>query len=506
MTEALYVPRLRILIDGVYVQSGNLSGSSTYHKYVSLVRELTARGHFVYWMLPDTDYTPNEIESHPNVGIIRTEHITDQFVVDGLITDKFFNLFNRIAGTYHIDVLVTCRTSLALTYKRTLESPRFFDVEDVFSDKSYGLPVVVIEEFPQTRKRQFTTRAYWWAQCLGYLAADSSIFLSEHNRTEVADAMTDTLAVSVIRKWTERTKVIPAGVECAQLDKLYTPDRWKVEKGFQVLCLGRLFGPSYIEYVPWFDYLFKAGMSDVCLTISLSGRLQGPMKNKLKRAGFDFANVGKQFVILENNPRDNFIRMLRKFACFVCPLSHLDHPTGIFEALYMGVPGILTESDYQRTFFPDYPFVIPRKKKEKLIGTLMWIRDNKEEARRLVLPWRDIIKEKYNAPVCIGQLADEIEKPAQKYLNGYRTPKGVQEMVNSLKGAKYKLDDVCAYVNSLAKNTNGVVVGDMTRRTGFTYARAAINHSMKEAGYVDDCTSPEEIFIRKDKFIASLKG
>ena len=93
-----YRPRLRVLIDPVYVQISNLSGSSTYRKYVTLVRELVKRNHFVYWCVPDSEYTPDEIEDHPNVGIIRTRAIQDQFVVDALATDEFVNVFNRVGG------------------------------------------------------------------------------------------------------------------------------------------------------------------------------------------------------------------------------------------------------------------------------------------------------------------------------------------------------------------------------------------------------------------------
>ena len=53
--ERAQSPFLRIAIDAVYVQVANLTSSSTYHKYVSLVRELVARGHYVYWLLPDVE-------------------------------------------------------------------------------------------------------------------------------------------------------------------------------------------------------------------------------------------------------------------------------------------------------------------------------------------------------------------------------------------------------------------------------------------------------------------
>ena len=90
-------PRLRILLDPVYIQVANLHASSTYNKYKKLVAEMVSRGHFVYWMLPDVEYDHDPIEEHSNVAVIRTSYIQDQFVVDGLVTDEFFNLFNRIA-------------------------------------------------------------------------------------------------------------------------------------------------------------------------------------------------------------------------------------------------------------------------------------------------------------------------------------------------------------------------------------------------------------------------
>jgi hypothetical protein len=65
--RAVDAPRLRVLLDPVYVQAANLGSSSTYQKYVAIVKELVSRGHFVYWMIPDVEYTANPIENHPSV-------------------------------------------------------------------------------------------------------------------------------------------------------------------------------------------------------------------------------------------------------------------------------------------------------------------------------------------------------------------------------------------------------------------------------------------------------
>lgn len=501
----VYRPRLRVLVDSVYVQISNLSGSSTYHKYVSLVRELVERGHFVYWMVPDADYVPNEIENHPNVGIIRTSAIQDQFVVDGLITDDFFNLFNRVAGKYHIDVLCTSRTSLSLYYRRVLEPPRFHDVDKEFTDKGYGLPVITIEEFPQTRERQHSSRSYWLSQCTGYIGSDKTIFLSDHNREEVSKEMLEWFRRTVVEDWVEKTRIIPAGIETKQLDKVYDDKRWKLEKDFHVISIGRLFGVSYVQFLPWFDYLYRSGRKDVFLTVALSGALSGPMKAKLGKIGFDYENnFGRQFKLYENNPRSNFLKMLKRYHAFIVPVSHLDHPTGIFEALYLGLPGIMPVSDYQRTFFSDYPFVIEPSDKAGFLARLLWIKDNREEAREMIAPWRGIIRDKYDAKKNISQLADEIEESARRYADNFKTSSGVINLLKELKGERYKWVDVVAYLRK--SGWMGVSVGDMTIRTTFTYARSAVHHAMHLCGYVDPCDGPDDRFVRRDVFEREVSG
>ena len=502
----IYTPRLRILIDPVYVSIANLGSSSTYYKYVSLVRELVSRGHFVYWCVPDAEYEPNEIENHENVAVIRTSYIQDQFVIDGLFTDDFFNLFNRVGGKYHVDVICTSRNSLALTYKRTLDPPRFHDQGEhhEYTDKAYALPLVLIEEFPQTPERQFTGPAYWLSQLLGYVTADRTIFLSDHNQGEVVKAAYDTLSASTVADMIDRFRIIPAGIEIEQLDKIYKPDRWTVEKGFNTLCVGRIFGPSYAETIEWINYLYKHGESDTSITISLSGALSGPMRKKLKRIGFDLDNnLGRQLKLFENNPRSNFLMMLQKYHAFFCPLSHLDHPTGLFECIYLGLPGVMPVSDYQRTFFKDWPWVYNPSKKSEFIGMMKDIQADPAGARAEILPWRDRIRELYSAKLNIEALGDEIEEITRHTINRFRTSSGVIEVCKTLQGGRYEWNDVASYLmnaKKLGQAHMGVSVGDMSMRTTFTYGRGAINHAMKCAGYVDDCTGPLETFVRRDIF------
>lgn len=500
----VYRPRLRIVIDPIYVQIANLSSSSTYHKYVTLVRELAARGHFIYWSVPDAEYVPNEVESLPNVGIVRTSSIQDQFVIDGVQTDQFFNLFNRTGGKFHADVVCTSRNSLALTYKRQLDPPRFHDNKGEYTDKSYGMPLVLIEEFPQTPERQHTGEAYWLSQVLGYYAADKTVFLSDHNRSEVVKAMMPFVTNSVVRDFTERAKVIPAGIEREELDKIYKPNRWKVEDGFNVLCVGRIFGPSYIEYLEWFNHFFKIG-NEATLTVSLSGKFSGPMKKKLRKIGFDYDNnIGRQFKIIENNNRKNFLKMLQKYQAFVCPLSHLDHPTGLFECIYLGLPGVIPVSDYQETFFADWPWVIDPRDKVGLIAMLKDIQADPQAARDKVLPWRERIADLYDAPTNIKVLADVIENVARKKSDYFRTSRGVIDICKEMKGKEYGWADAFAYTKTAG--TMGVSVGDMSMRTTFTYGRGTLNHAMHCAGYVDDCKGPMENFVRADVFDARHGG
>jgi hypothetical protein len=222
------------------------------------------------------------------------------------------------------------------------------------------------------------------------------------------------------------------------------------------------------------------------------------MRNKLAKIGFDFSNLGRQFRILENNNRHNFILQLRGYHAFVAPMSHLDHPTGIFEAIYMGVPGVMPIADYQRSFFPDWPWVIEPKDKAGLIGHLLWLRDHKEEAREMLQPWRERIRQHYNAKQNIGMLCDEIEQSARSHINRFKTSGAVIKFCQQLKGKSYTFDDIVAY---LAKQGYmGISVGNMDVRTTFTYARAAVHHTMGLVGYVDTCEGPEETFMRRADF------
>ncbi|UUV43765.1 glycosyltransferase [Rhodobacter phage RcKickapoo] len=495
-------PRLRILIDPVYVQVANLGSSSTYNKYVSMVTELVSRGHYVYWMVPDVEYVAHPIEDHPNVGVIRTEYIQDQFVVDGLVTDDFFNMFNRIAGKYQIDVVCTSRTGAAAMIKRVLESPRFHDNGGDYTDKHYGLPMVVIEEFPQTRTRSHVGQAYWLNQCQGYLSADGTFFISTHNRTEVVQGMQDIYRHSIIEDWLlNRTEIVPSGIEVAQLDNIYDGNRWQFEKGFRVISVGRIMGVTYKEHLAWFEYLFKSGM-DARLIVSLSGSLGGPMKKAMEKLGITFTANNPQFQLIENNPRVDFLKLLRTVHAGIAPMSHLDCPVGLSEAIYMGVPVIMPEADYQETFFPDYPFVVGRSDKAALLAHLQSIAADPIGARELIEPWRDKIRDTFNAPVNMRHLCDELEKIARDPLPKFKTSGAILEFLSELNGEVYTFADIVAYLRKCGYM--GISIGDLGIRATWTYGRGAIHHAMRYVGYVDLCDGPEEVFMRRDAFDAMI--
>jgi len=496
-------PRLRFLLDGIYVQASNLGSSSTYQKYVSLVRELTKRGHFVYWMLPDVEYLANDIEKHPNVAVIRTSYIQDQFILDGLVSDEYFNLFNRMSGKYHIDIVCTSRTGAANMIKRVLESPRFHDKGHAFTDKHYGLPMAVIEEFPQTKERSFVGDAYWLAQCQGYMSSDMTVFISDHNRTEVVQGIVPIYRPSYIQRWLERVRIIPSGIEIAELDKHYQPDRWKQETGFRVISIGRIMSVGYDQFLEWSRLLYAAGL-DSELIISLSGKLGGPMKKRLKKSGIDFTSDKPWYRLIENNPRVNFLKTLRTMHAGIVPMSHLDCPVGVSEALYMGVPLVMPEADYQQTFFPGYPFVVKPSAKGDLIGHLQFIKDNPEEARAMIEPFRQQMKVSFDASINISKMVDDLEIVARKPLPLFKTSGAILGFLAELEGSRYTFDEVIGYLQKAGRM--GISIGNNDIRSTFSYGRGAIHHAMRYSGYIDTCKGSEEVFIRNDLWADYISG
>jgi glycosyltransferase involved in cell wall biosynthesis len=502
----IYAPRLRILLDPIYIQAANLGSSSTHNRWALLVKQLIDRGHYVYWMLPDKEYTlrSNNYEDHPNVGIIRTDYIQDQFVIDGLVSSDYFNLFNRIAGKYHIDIVVTGRTGAASMIKKVLESPRFHDKGKghVYTDKHYGLPMAIIEGFPQTQENQFVGEAYWLGQCQGYLTSDCTFFLSEHNRSEITNAMAKTYTQSTIRKFVEKSRIVPTGIRPKVMDKYYNPERWKVEKQFRVISVGRLMSAGYREYLAWFDYIYKSGI-DAKLIVSLSGSLGGPTAAALKKMGVEFDENNPQFQLLLNNPRDNFLKLLNTVHAGICPVHHYDSPAGPGEAIYMGVPLIIPRSDYQKTFFPDYPFVIEPSNKAQLLAFLQEIKDDPQEARNKILPWRDHLRETFDIEKNAKNMADHIEELAREPLSRFKTSGAILGFLAELKGERYTFADIVAYLRKCGRM--GISIGDLGIRSTWTYGRGTIHHAMRYTGYVDLCDGPDEVFVRRDVFENMLK-
>jgi hypothetical protein len=196
--------------------------------------------------------------------------------------------------------------------------------------------------------------------------------------------------------------------------------------------------------------------------------------------------------------------MLQRYKAFFCPLSHLDHPTGLLECIYLGLPGVIPVSDYQQSFFEDWPWVCDPKDKKAFLALLKEIQDDPAAARAKVLPWRERIRELYDAPSNIAALADEIEDSARHNINRFRTSAGVVNLCKDLKGKKYDYQDVVGYLMKAGRM--GVSIGSMDMRTTFTYGRSSVNHAMKVAGFVDDCTGPIETFVRRDVFDNVDKG
>lgn len=496
----IFAPRLRILLDPIYIQAANLGSSSTHKRWSVLARELIKRGHYLYWMVPDKDYElADSLEDHPQVGIIRTDYIQDQFVIDGLVSTDFFNLFNRIAGKYHIDLVLTGRTGSASMIKKILESPRFHDYGRNFTDKHYGLPTAILEGFPQTQEKEFVGDAYWLGQCQGYITSDCTFFLSEHNRSAITNAMAGTYTQSTIRKFVEKTRWGPTGVHIPKMDEVYQPNRWKVEKEFRVLSVGRLMANGHREYLSWFDYIYKSGI-DAKLIVSLAGGLGGPTAAALSKLGVNFDENNPQFQLVKNNSRVNFLKLMNTVHAGFVPVQHYDTPAGPAEALYMGVPLILPKSDYQKTFFPDYEYTIDPGSKAQMLAFLQEIKDDPQRARDTVAHWRDYIRENFDMQKNTETTADHMEYLAREPLSRFKTSGAILDFLSELKGERYTFADIVAYLRKCG--TMGISIGDLGIRATWTYGRGTIHHAMRYTGYVDLCDGPDEVFVRRDVYDA----
>lgn len=176
----------------------------------------------------------------------------------------------------------------------------------------------------------------------------------------------------------------------------------------------------------------------------------------------------------------------------------MDCPVGLSEAIYMGVPVIMPEADYQRTFFPDYPYVIKPSDKAALLAHLKEIQENPDLARDKIEPWREHIRETFDGPRNIRTLCDSIENVARAPLPRFKTSGAILEFLSELKGERYTFADIVEYLRGSGRM--GISVGDLGIRATWTYGRGTIHHSMRYVGYVDLCDGPEEVFVRRDVY------
>jgi hypothetical protein len=224
------------------------------------------------------------------------------------------------------------------------------------------------------------------------------------------------------------------------------------------------------------------------------------MAKALDKIGVKFGPNNPQFQLIENNPRKSFLSLLRTVHAGIAPMSHLDCPVGLSEAIYMGVPIIMPEADYQRTFFPDYPYVIKPSDKAALLMHLRDIKNDPDGAREQIEPWRQRIRETFNAPVNMRQLCNDIEKVARDPLPRFKTSGAILDFLSELKGDRYTFGDIVAYLRKAGRM--GISIGDLGIRATWTYGRGTIHHAMRYVGFVDLCDGPDEVFVRKEVFEA----
>jgi hypothetical protein len=128
------------------------------------------------------------------------------------------------------------------------------------------------------------------------------------------------------------------------------------------------------------------------------------------------------------------------------------------------------------------------------------IKNDPDGAREQIEPWRQRIRETFNAPVNMRQLCNDIEKVARDPLPRFKTSGAILDFLSELKGDRYTFGDIVAYLRKAGRM--GISIGDLGIRATWTYGRGTIHHAMRYVGFVDLCDGPDEVFVRKEVFEA----
>ena len=312
---------------------------------------------------------------------------------EGFAGTQFYRLFNALSGKYPIDAVLTSRTGAVPAIHRMIVGRQNFWTE---------VPVILYEpgvgQMGHELFREESPLGFHRAVCYSY---GYNIFLSESEKKLAADLVRRYMAPSVFQRFWDRS--IAAGfngVDCARID-----GEERVENEKPVLFYGGRFNRTkgIRDIVKMYDGFFRAAMDvEIVMTTPSPG------------TGFLFDDrdyPGIRFIF--NCDSERFLQEAKRADVFMVASEYEGRGLGFFELIYRGVVGIFPDRPWSRAALPkDFPFFYRGKREAR--DLLLWVVQNRNEAREMLEPTRTFIRDEYNLKECLDPVFALLERAVEE--------------------------------------------------------------------------------------------
>lgn len=467
--------------------SSNLATCSVFHWAKFFVKELTSRGHYVYWCAP-WSYTKSILESEPHwiqdkrikwididsgKGLSRkTYHYLTR------VEDKFCDLFKETNnGVYHYDAIVTNRTIATAYLKNNLFPPLDRHRMSV-NPPIYNVFTYIFSKLNPTGAH---LPEYEIAQALGAIGC-FNVFCGEWEADMVRYSAKGILAPAMLRKafGTGQTQVGVSWFSTDRMDPYYksVSERRKVKPFAYNFANAESTVYKFEDFVKQVTKTFQFGRDiRMIITATSQSATPGVPDHMLTWDGAERHN---------RLPQLEFFKKLSECHGFVLQPREGETSPTVAENLYLGLVGILPDSKWVRPLVPkDYPFIYHNSRERDVM--IRYLADNYYKDKTLpglIERCREHVR-KFDSSLLIGNMVSHMEREVTKRTPDCRFPSYVTEPLDKLPKKLKKITFAELQTHVKKHSRNELDIANIKSR--LFPSRLLYSWYMRKIGWVDTC-------------------
>jgi len=482
---------MRILYIPVFSSSRMVEASPSYNHAPKIIRRIVKKHPDTYFYVlfpklnePDdiNNFTlrsgKNVFESLPNTKVIYMNSVSHQRTEMFLITREVWELFNEGTGKYYVDLIWNEKPYLAPLLKRL--------VSNFTAPQSSDVPIVTTTQLiPVAEKGGSLVDLV--ATSTGYMVSDVPVFQSPHQRNRAIEASKTVLNLSRIEDLRKRAKVITQGVDTEELDKV-RETATKYPK-LTVNYSSKLYLQK--KYEDSFEVMDKAYVSGRQIDVQV---VTSSSYQKVMGAEGKYSKVYKYFKVYERANRDTFLKASVKSHIFLMMADYEDFPMTVLEQLYLGLVGILPDTEWAHYVIgKDYPFLY--KSKKQALEMLCYLIDNYDKvAPQIITRNIEYIRNTHTMDRMADNFLSEFKRLHKERLENVQPNTELMEIAEKtlkLMNTVFTMED---YVKEFNRHTEHAQIGDY--QDNFTLNKFKFYTFCQAKGCKDMCDSEDVKFMK----------